>query len=48
MARELGCNWLYLGYWIKGSKKMHYKSRFRPIEAYRDGHWQLTDLSTMG
>ena len=21
LARELGCNWLYLGYWIRGSEK---------------------------
>ncbi len=48
MTRELGCDWLYLGYWIRGSAKMQYKSRFRPMQAYRDGRWQLTDLSTMG
>ena len=48
MTRERGCDWLYLGYWIQGSTKMQYKSRFQPMQAYRDGHWQLTDLSTMG
>jgi arginine-tRNA-protein transferase len=48
MTRELGCDWLYLGYWIQGSQKMQYKSRFRPMQSYRDGHWQLSDLSTMG
>jgi arginine-tRNA-protein transferase len=48
ITRELGRDWLYLGYWIQGSEKMQYKSRFRPMQAYRDGHWQLTDLSTMG
>ena len=48
MTRELACDWLYLGYWIRGSGKMDYKSRFRPMQAYRDGRWQLTDLSTMG
>jgi leucyl-tRNA---protein transferase len=48
MTRESGCDWLYLGYWIQGSRKMDYKSRFRPIQAFRNGHWQLTDLSTMG
>jgi arginine-tRNA-protein transferase len=48
MTREAGCDWLYLGYWIQGSGKMQYKSRFRPMQAFRDGHWQLTDLSTMG
>ena len=48
MTRKSGCDWLYLGYWIQGSRKMDYKSRFRPIQAFRNGHWQLTDLSTMG
>ena len=48
ITRELGCDWLYLGYWIRGSGKMQYKRRFRPMQAYRDGRWQLTDLSTMG
>ena len=48
MTREAGCDWLYLGYWIQGSGKMQYKSRFQPMQAFRDGHWQLTDLSTMG
>jgi arginine-tRNA-protein transferase len=48
MTRELACDWLYLGYWIQGSQKMQYKSRFRPMQAYREGQWQFTDLSTMG
>lgn len=48
MVQGLGRDWLYLGYWIQGSEKMHYKSRFRPMEAYRNGHWQVIDLSTMG
>ncbi|HED18561.1 MAG TPA: arginyltransferase [Gammaproteobacteria bacterium] len=40
LAKEMGCDWLYLGYWIRGSKKMQYKSRFRPMQAYYEGHWQ--------
>lgn len=31
---------LYLGYWIRECRKMNYKTRFRPIEALRDGHWR--------
>lgn len=31
-ARQLGKRWLYLGYWIPESRKMAYKSVFRPIE----------------
>jgi len=40
LAREMDCDWMYLGYWIPGSQKMHYKSRFRPMQAYYEGHWQ--------
>lgn len=39
-ARRLGLRHLYLGYWIPGHPKMHYKSRFRPIEVLRAGRWQ--------
>lgn len=34
---------LYLGYWISECRKMNYKTRFRPIEALRDGHWREMD-----
>jgi arginine-tRNA-protein transferase len=36
-ARNLGLSYLYLGYWLRDSRKMQYKDRFRPIEAW-DGH----------
>lgn len=39
-ARTLGLNHVYLGYWIPGHPKMHYKSRFNPIEVLRQGRWQ--------
>ncbi len=42
-ARELGMPYVYLGYWIAQSRKMAYKTRFRPIEAYYDGAWKLMD-----
>jgi len=41
LVRELGLDYLYLGYWIRQSRKMAYKTGFRPIEAYVNGHWQL-------
>ena len=39
-CQHLGLPWLYLGYWIRDSRKMAYKSRFRPLEALRQGEWQ--------
>ena len=30
---------VYLGYWIKESPKMRYKSNFRPLELLHDGQW---------
>jgi leucyl-tRNA---protein transferase len=42
---RLGLPHLYLGYWIPGSPKMGYKSRFRPIEGLVDGVWQGLDRS---
>jgi arginyl-tRNA--protein-N-Asp/Glu arginylyltransferase len=43
-ARSAGLEWVYLGYWIAESRKMAYKANFRPLEAYRNGHW--TELAS--
>jgi len=32
--------YLYLGYWIRDSKKMAYKAGFQPIEGLIDGEWK--------
>lgn len=40
-ARRRGLPHVYLGYWIRECRKMNYKTRFRPIEALQDGHWQV-------
>jgi len=34
---------LYLGYWIGDSRKMAYKSNFRPIEGLFEGEWRDLD-----
>ena len=39
LARELGFDHLYLGYWVQGSKTMDYKASFEPLDVYRDGRW---------
>lgn len=39
-ARSLGQPYLYLGYWIRDSRKMAYKTDFRPIELWREGRWE--------
>jgi arginine-tRNA-protein transferase len=38
-ARQLGFQWLYLGYWIADSPKMLYKQEFQPQEHFIDGRW---------
>ncbi len=38
-ARELGLEYVYLGYWIKQCQKMAYKIQFRPLELYLNGNW---------
>jgi arginyl-tRNA--protein-N-Asp/Glu arginylyltransferase len=42
-ARRLRLPYLYLGYWIRESRKMAYKANFRPLEALIDNHWQALD-----
>lgn len=38
-ARQLGLDYLYLGYWIKECQKMAYKIQYRPLELYINGRW---------
>lgn len=39
-CRTLGLPWLYLGYWIRDSRKMAYKARFQPAQLLVDGGWR--------
>ncbi len=38
-AKALGLPYVYLGYWVEGSRKMAYKARFRPVEALQPDGW---------
>jgi arginine-tRNA-protein transferase len=38
-ASLTGMPYVYLGYWVSGSIKMDYKSRFRPLEVLKPGGW---------
>jgi arginine-tRNA-protein transferase len=40
MCRKLQLPYLYLGYWIKDSRKMAYKVNFQPLQGLLDGSWQ--------
>jgi arginine-tRNA-protein transferase len=42
-ARRLGLPFVYLGYWIDGSRKMRYKNRFQPQEHLTSKGWVRTD-----
>lgn len=38
-AKRMGLPYVYLGYWVNGSKKMHYKSRFLPQQRLLPEGW---------
>ena len=42
-ARAAGLAYVYLGYWVKGSARMAYKTRYRPLEVLGPNGWALLD-----
>jgi arginyl-tRNA--protein-N-Asp/Glu arginylyltransferase len=39
-ARAAGLPYVYLGYWVKGSARMAYKTRYRPLEVLGPSGWR--------
>ena len=39
LAAESNLPYVYLGYWVPGSAKMNYKSRYKPLEIFGEGRW---------
>jgi arginine-tRNA-protein transferase len=44
-ARRLGLPYVYLGYWIEGSRKMDYKGRFLPQQRLAPSGWLRVDAT---
>jgi arginine-tRNA-protein transferase len=40
IAKRSGLPYVYLGYWVPGSRKMGYKANFSALEIYKGGRWQ--------
>ncbi|MDR3393066.1 MAG: arginyltransferase [Sulfuriferula sp.] len=40
LARQFGLPYLYLGYWIDGSRKMTYKQQYQPLQGLIDADWR--------
>ena len=43
IAYSMELDHVYLGYFVAGSPKMRYKSRFRPAEILQAGRWVPLD-----
>lgn len=44
LCRQLQLPYLYLGYWIKASRKMAYKSNYKPLQGLVQGTWQVLSV----
>jgi len=42
-ARRMGLSYVYLGYWVEGSRKMAYKGRFLPQQRLAPDGWMRVD-----
>ena len=46
-ARAMGLPHVYLGYWVRESRKMAYKVRFQPSEILVGGVWRVSSAAEM-
>lgn len=46
-ARNAGLPYVYLGYWVKGSARMEYKTRYQPLEILSPRGWTLAPQEEM-
>lgn len=46
-ARAAGLPYVYLGYWVRGSRKMDYKARFQPLEALGQDGWKRLPIDPL-
>ncbi len=44
LCRQLQLPFLYLGYWIRESRKMAYKANFQPLQGLVHGAWQILEV----
>jgi arginine-tRNA-protein transferase len=42
-ARRMGLLYVYLGYWVQGSRKMDYKGRFLPQQRLTPEGWKRVE-----
>jgi leucyl-tRNA---protein transferase len=42
-AKRMGLPYVYLGYWVQGSRKMDYKGRFLPQQRLTPDGWKLVE-----
>lgn len=38
-ARQLNLDWVYMGYWVAGCKKMDYKKEYLPLQLLKGNSW---------
>lgn len=42
-ARELGLQYVYLGFWIENCQKMSYKTQYQPLQGFVNQRWQTLE-----